>query len=89
MQTVQIKKWGNSNAIRIPVNILETLKLTENDWLEISVDKETNQITLKADDGLTPYQRLIPKHAKTPERKVFVWDRVEEELPDYPPYMVD
>lgn len=61
MQTVRIKNWGNSKAIRIPKNVLETLNLGEGSELEISIDYKTKSILLKADDGLTPYQRLVQK----------------------------
>ena len=32
-----IKKWGNSQAIRIPKDILEMVSLSENDKVEIKV----------------------------------------------------
>ena len=71
--TVQIKKWGNSHAIRIPTHVLNDLDLKENDTLEISVDKENQLIILNIDDGLTPYQRLL-KNSSPSERTSFQWD---------------
>lgn len=34
----QIKKWGNSNAVRIPKELLDTLGLKENDKIEIRIE---------------------------------------------------
>lgn len=84
MQKVQIKKWGNSSAIRIPKNILDSMNLGTDSELEISVDKENKSITLVEDNGLTPYQKLMKKGKENQKRKTFVWDRLEEEnmLPD-------
>ncbi|MEJ1517569.1 AbrB/MazE/SpoVT family DNA-binding domain-containing protein [Bacillus cereus] len=79
MQKVQVKTWGNSLGIRIPRNILDDLKLEVDSSLEISVDKESNSIILKADDGLTPYEKLMTKGLKTTERKQVVWDRIKGE----------
>lgn len=79
MQKVQVKKWGNSNAIRIPLNILESLRLEDGSELEISVDKDKKTIVLTVDDGLTPYQKLMKKGESKAERKQVIWDRVEED----------
>ncbi|MGX5608906.1 AbrB/MazE/SpoVT family DNA-binding domain-containing protein [Bacillus cereus] len=79
MQKVQVKTWGNSLGIRIPKNILDDLKLEVDSSLEISVDKESKSIILKADDGLTPYEKLMAKGLKTTERKQVVWDRIKGE----------
>lgn len=37
---IVIKKWGNSDGIRIPNNILKTLNLKTNDVLNIDTDGE-------------------------------------------------
>ncbi|WP_324729074.1 AbrB/MazE/SpoVT family DNA-binding domain-containing protein [Lysinibacillus fusiformis] len=79
MQKVQVKNWGNSQAIRIPKNILEALNLDVDSLLEISVNKEDRTIILKVDDGLTPYQKLMLKGSERKERKPFIWDRLDEE----------
>jgi len=44
MQTT-VQKWGNSNAVRIPVSILETVSIFENDQVEIATIEDT--ITIK------------------------------------------
>lgn len=78
-QMGQVKKWGNSHAIRIPKQIMADLNLTENTMLEISVDKEQQQVILNVDDGLTPYQRLV-KNSKPSEKVTFRWDDREGEM---------
>ncbi|MGL4484805.1 MAG: AbrB/MazE/SpoVT family DNA-binding domain-containing protein [Anaerovoracaceae bacterium] len=40
-----ISKWGNSNAIRVPVEILKKAQLSLNDKLVFNVDKD-NRIIL-------------------------------------------
>lgn len=35
-----IKKWGNSQGIRLPKDLLETVSLRENDQVEITIENE-------------------------------------------------
>jgi antitoxin MazE len=35
---MQVSKWGNSLAIRIPARLVETLKLKEGDEIEIKIN---------------------------------------------------
>ena len=35
-----IQKWGNSNAVRLPKAILDTLNMRENDRVEITTEKQ-------------------------------------------------
>ncbi|ETD23011.1 AbrB/MazE/SpoVT family DNA-binding domain-containing protein [Helicobacter macacae] len=53
MQTLQtnVKKWGNSLAIRIPNAIVENLKLNDNTPLDIKVSK--NKIILSKKEELS------------------------------------
>lgn len=43
-----IKKWGNSQAIRIPKNILDSINLKEND--EINITTKENLIVIEKVD---------------------------------------
>ena len=36
--TTQLKEWGNSHAIRIPIDIVKDAKLKTDDVLEISIE---------------------------------------------------
>ncbi|HFJ9273331.1 AbrB/MazE/SpoVT family DNA-binding domain-containing protein [Bacillus cereus] len=83
MQKVQVKNWGNSQAIRIPKNILESLGLDVDSFLEIKIDEKNKSIILKVDEKLTPYEKLMLKSSKIKERKQINWDRIEEEEKHY------
>jgi len=37
---VQVSKWGNSLAVRLPAAVVEALKLKEGDHIEIRIAKE-------------------------------------------------
>lgn len=37
---MQVAKWGNSLAVRLPVSVVEALKLEEGDDIEIHVSQE-------------------------------------------------
>jgi len=39
--TTTIRKWGNSQAVRLPKSILESLLLKENDPVEIIAEKDS------------------------------------------------
>ena len=52
-----LSKWGNSLSIRIPKNVLDILKLTNND--KVSYQLEDDKIILK------------PKKNESPLRKMF------------------
>ncbi len=43
--TVALKKWGNSLALRIPKDILNTLSINENSIMELSVNN--GMLTIK------------------------------------------
>jgi len=42
---IYIQKWGNSNAVRLPKNILRTANMSEND--EVSVTATENEIIIR------------------------------------------
>jgi antitoxin MazE len=39
-RVVQVSKWGNSLAIRLPANVVEALNLREGDDIEVTVADE-------------------------------------------------
>ena len=45
---VVVKKWGNSQGIRIPKEILGSVSISEGDALQLYVDNNTNSIILKS-----------------------------------------
>lgn len=79
MTSVQLKKWGNSQGVRIPKEVLDVLEIPSNATFILHVDKELNTISLELDNGLTPYQKLVRDNAKN-EAVSFRWDSVGVEL---------
>jgi len=39
--TTTIQKWGNSQGVRLPKNIMETLSLRENERVDISIESDS------------------------------------------------
>lgn len=69
MNTV-IQKWGNSNGIRIPKNILKSVSMEENDVVDISIE----------DDKIIIKKRDTKKHITLADRlKNYKGDYVFEE----------
>ncbi|MGH9643628.1 MAG: AbrB/MazE/SpoVT family DNA-binding domain-containing protein [Terriglobales bacterium] len=60
---VQLVKWGNSHAVRIPKTVVEQMEIREGDRLEIRV--EDGRIALEADRKLTLHDlvaRITPRN---------------------------
>ena len=57
MQTT-IVKWGNSQGIRIPKAVLQNVQISENDIVDLTVEKD--RIVIK--------KRAVEKHKTTKER---------------------
>lgn len=75
-----IQKWGNSHAVRLPKNLLDSLGLHENDIVNLST--ENNQITIrKAKRHRTLQERFqdYPDSTICPE---FNWSQNEEQNDD-------
>jgi antitoxin MazE len=72
---MQVSKWGNSLAIRLPAAVVETLKLKEGDRIEIRVaggrtfEVSRDQSRQRALDRLRKLRRPLPAG--------FVFDRQE------------
>lgn len=44
---VMVKKWGNSQGIRLPKTVLDLLDISEGDTMKLYVDNESQSIILK------------------------------------------
>jgi antitoxin MazE len=72
---MQVSKWGNSLAVRLPTAVVDALGLKEGDQIEIQVaSKETFAIT-KAPDTRELLARLRRFRGKLPA--TFKFDRLE------------
>jgi antitoxin MazE len=72
---MQVAKWGNSLAIRIPASVVETLKLKEGDNVEIYVEGTRSFGIRKSADTRELLERVRKLRGRMPEG--FKFDRLE------------
>jgi antitoxin MazE len=72
---MQVSKWGNSLAVRLPASVLEALELKEGDEIQIhAVDADEFEIARKP-TRQDLIERLRQFHGRLPDD--FVFDRDE------------
>lgn len=69
----RIQKWGNSDGIRIPSNILKSLNIKTNDILNIEQDGEKIIITVPKKKKISLEEKFKEYHGKN-LAKEFSWD---------------
>lgn len=72
---MQVSKWGNSLAIRIPASVVEALQLKEGDNVEIVVDGAKSFSILKSAEAKELLERVRKLRGKLP--KGFRFDRLK------------
>jgi antitoxin MazE len=72
---VQVSKWGNSLAVRLPASVVEALGLKEGDQIEIHVVGKRSFEVAKAPSTRELLKRLRKFRGKLPEG--FKFDRLE------------
>ena len=70
---VQVSKWGNSLAIRLPAAVVEALELEEGDDIEVVVADESTFGIRKKPSNQTLLKRLHKFRGRLPDD--FVFDR--------------
>ncbi len=65
-----IQRWGNSQGLRIPKSLLETLGIRENDRVEL----------IQCEDGITIKKAPVTKHKTLEERLVEFYGKPIEEI---------
>jgi antitoxin MazE len=72
---MQVSKWGNSLAVRLPADVVEALKLKEGDQIEIRV-AEARRFEVRRDPAR---QRALDRlrRLRRPLPAGFVFDRAE------------
>jgi antitoxin MazE len=71
--TVQVSKWGNSLAVRLPKKLVEQLGLAEGDDVNVTAaDAET--IVISKNDGKGDFLLKL-RVLQRPKPKGFVWNR--------------
>jgi antitoxin MazE len=67
---MQVSRWGNSLAIRLPAAVVEVLRLKEGDDIEITVASDDNFVVRRSPSNreilerLRKYRGLIPADFK-------------------------
>jgi antitoxin MazE len=72
---MQVAKWGNSLAVRLPVAVVEALQLKEGDEIEITVADEREFALARKPDREELLARLRAFRGRLP--KDFKFDREE------------
>ena len=63
---MQVSKWGNSLAIRLPAAVVDTLKLREGDQIEIHVANERTFEVAKDNSREAALERLRSLRVRLP-----------------------
>lgn len=72
---MQVSKWGNSLAVRLPASVVEILDLKEGDSIEIYVAGSRDIEIMKTSDAREILERLRKYRGRLP--KDFKFDRLE------------
>ncbi|MCB1948055.1 AbrB/MazE/SpoVT family DNA-binding domain-containing protein [Nitrosomonas sp.] len=72
---MQVSKWGNSLAVRIPATVVEVLNLKEGDEIEIHVVGSRDIEIIKTPEVREILSRLRKYRGRLP--KDFKFDRIE------------
>lgn len=75
---MQVSKWGNSLAVRLPASVVEALEIHEGDDIELVVyDERSLQVRKKP--GLETLLKRLRKHrGRLPEDFVFDRDQAND-----------
>lgn len=72
---MQVSKWGNSLAVRLPAAVVEALNLREGDHIEIQVEGAQTMAVRKSPSNQELLARLRKFRGRLPEG--FHFDRLE------------
>jgi antitoxin MazE len=75
---MQVAKWGNSLAVRLPANVVEALELREGDDIEIVVDEPRTFAIRKKPGTDDLLERLRSFRGKLPADFKFSRDEANE-----------
>lgn len=70
---VKIQKWGNSNGIRIPSNILKSLNIKANDVLNLEQIDDKIVISISRKNKVSLEERFKKYNGKNLSKE-FLWD---------------
>ena len=69
----RVQKWGNSYAIRIPINIVKSLSLKPNDILKLVEEDDRIIISLSKNNKISLEERFKEYKGENLSKE-FVWD---------------
>ncbi len=72
---MQVSRWGNSLAVRLPAAVVEALELQEGDDIEIQVERSRSLKVRKVPDSGELLARLRKYRGRLPDG--FRFDRLE------------
>ena len=72
---MQVSKWGNSLAVRLPAAVVEALKLKEGDEIEIRIARDREFLVRRDPSRQKALARL--RKLRRPLPRGFVFDREE------------
>jgi antitoxin MazE len=72
---MQVSKWGNSLAVRLPAAVVEALKLKEGDEIEIRIAREREFEVRRDSSRIKAVERL--RKLRRPLPAGFVFEREE------------
>ena len=72
---MQVSKWGNSLAVRLPKKLVEQMGLTEGDVIDVVQTSERGVAIVKADDRAEFIEKMNSLSKPMPEG--FRWSRDE------------
>ena len=81
---MQVSKWGNSLAIRLPAAVVEALELREGDDIEVFIAGERAFELKRKPDRKTLVQRLRKYRGRLPEDFRFDRDEANEREKGFP-----
>lgn len=68
---VVVKKWGNSQGVRIPKEVLDSIAVSEGDTMQLCIDNDTHSIILRRES----------KRLKLKERLELFYGKPIDEIP--------
>ena len=75
---MQVSKWGNTLAVRLPATVIDALELKEGDDIEIRVAEPRVFAISKKAEIARPWERLRAFRGRLPENFTFDRDEANE-----------
>lgn len=74
VKEVKLQKWGNSQGVRIPKDLLEEIGVQDLKDVSFEVQVNGSEIALKPVLKLSPFEQLFAGYDESQPRIEFEWD---------------